>query len=184
MAIKNNNDRRVLRSRSLLFNALLALMKETEFKSISVKDLTDKADIARPTFYRNYETIEDILIEEMDIRFDEFFRLVKVDILSGNFFNASEKLFKIWKKNRVLFLAMQKAELNHKILDRFDEYALRIKKLGLEDKELSVQSLFGVHFFAGGAYMVLNKWLQEGMEAPIAELAGLLQNCFESLADK
>lgn len=182
MAIKNNNDRRVLRSRSLLFKALLALMKEMDYKNIGVKDLTDKADIARPTFYRNYESIDDILIEEMDHRFDEYFRVIKVDVLAGNFLSASEKLFKIWKKNRVLFMAMQKANINHKILDRFDEYALRIKKIASGNKELSTKSLFAIHFFAGGAYMVLNNWLENNMETPTTELSELLKESFEFLA--
>ena len=47
-----NMDRRVRRTRRLLKDSLIALMQEKEFMDISVKEITDRADLNRGTFYR------------------------------------------------------------------------------------------------------------------------------------
>lgn len=47
-------DRRVKRTRRLLKDSLIALMQEKEFMDISVKEITDRADLNRGTFYLHY----------------------------------------------------------------------------------------------------------------------------------
>lgn len=54
-------DRRVRRTRTLLQQSLIRLMAEKEIKDITVKELTDSADITRGTFYLHYSDIYDIL---------------------------------------------------------------------------------------------------------------------------
>ena len=44
-------DRRSRRSRKLLKQGLLELMKEKRFAAISVRDVTDRMDLNRGTFY-------------------------------------------------------------------------------------------------------------------------------------
>ena len=175
-------DRRVIRSKSLLFKALLKLMKKTNYKEISVKDLTEAADIARPTFYRNYKLMDEILIDEMDLRFDEYFESIEKDILNSNYEAAADKLFVVWKKNKILFDAMHKADIIYKAAERFDEYALRIKKLTAKNGELAIDTTYAIHFFAGGTYMVLIKWQQSDMKTPKNNLIKLLAKNFEFLS--
>ena len=54
-------DRRVRRTRTLLQQSLIRLMAEKEIRNITVKELTDSADITRGTFYLHYTDIYDIL---------------------------------------------------------------------------------------------------------------------------
>lgn len=54
-------DRRVTRTRALLEQALLSLIKEKPFDSISVQDIADRANIGRATFYLHYDNKEDLL---------------------------------------------------------------------------------------------------------------------------
>ena len=64
-------DRRIRRTKKLLRQALAELMNEKEFKDITVKEITDRADLNRGTFYFHYtdtydlrEKIEDELISD------------------------------------------------------------------------------------------------------------------------
>lgn len=59
--LKNPEDRRARRSRKLLKESLLALMKEKEFSKISVRDVADAADMNRGTFYLHYSGTTDLL---------------------------------------------------------------------------------------------------------------------------
>ena len=54
-------DRRVRKTKTRLLNCLTELMKEKEVKDISVKELSDLADINRGTFYLHYRDVYDML---------------------------------------------------------------------------------------------------------------------------
>ena len=54
-------DRRIRKTRAVLKSSLLSLMKEKSVKHITVKELCDKADINRGTFYLHYTDVFDML---------------------------------------------------------------------------------------------------------------------------
>lgn len=49
-----------------MYKALLVLLEEKPISAVSVSDLSMKAQVSRMSFYRNYNSIEDILIEHME----------------------------------------------------------------------------------------------------------------------
>ena len=51
----NTTDRRVKRTKKLLADALAALMKQKPLKSITVRELTELADLNRGTFYLHFK---------------------------------------------------------------------------------------------------------------------------------
>lgn len=54
-------DRRISRTKRLLIHALTKLMQQKQVNEITVKELTDLADINRGTFYLYYKDIFDLL---------------------------------------------------------------------------------------------------------------------------
>lgn len=58
-------DLRVRRTHKLLWEALLTLMAEQEFETISVKEICDHAMVHRTTFYHHYEDKYDLLTHGM-----------------------------------------------------------------------------------------------------------------------
>ena len=57
----NVEDRRSIRSRRLLWEALLALLQTEDWAEITVQKICDQADVARSTFYAHYQTKQDLL---------------------------------------------------------------------------------------------------------------------------
>ena len=55
-----------IRSKMYLVDALLELMDEKSYGNISIKELTDRAELSRRTFYTNFETKEDIIKYHID----------------------------------------------------------------------------------------------------------------------
>ena len=53
-------DRRIRRTKRLLRQALAELMNEKDFKDITVKEITDRADLNRGTFYFHYTDTYDL----------------------------------------------------------------------------------------------------------------------------
>ncbi len=75
--LKNPEDRRARRSRKLLKESLLELMKRKTFADISVRDVTDAADMNRATFYLHYsgtaellQSVEEDLLAELQALVD------------------------------------------------------------------------------------------------------------------
>lgn len=71
-----NKDRRVRKTRDLLKKSLISIMKEKNINSITVKELCEKADINRGTFYLHYVDVFNILEEIEKELFEEFHNMI------------------------------------------------------------------------------------------------------------
>src|SRR5881392_1785654 len=56
---KESEDPRVRRTRDALGDALIALVQEKPFESITVQDLLDRAGVGRSTFYAHFSDKDD-----------------------------------------------------------------------------------------------------------------------------
>jgi len=54
-------DRRSQRTRRLISEAFLSLMREKHFAQITVQDIIERANVGRSTFYAHYQDKEDLL---------------------------------------------------------------------------------------------------------------------------
>lgn len=59
----STEDRRVLRTRRLLKQALIDLSSEKTFEDITIRDITDLADIGYATFFRHYDGKDELMLE-------------------------------------------------------------------------------------------------------------------------
>lgn len=59
--LNHSDDRRARRSRRLLKQGLSELLREKKFSDISVRDITDRMDMNRGTFYLHYTDTYDLL---------------------------------------------------------------------------------------------------------------------------
>lgn len=64
--MNNKTDPRVRRTRRILREALVSLILEKDYTSISIKEITERADMAYITFFRHYTTIDELLLEVLD----------------------------------------------------------------------------------------------------------------------
>lgn len=59
----NKLDPRVKRTRRLLGDALVALILEKGYEDITIKEITDRAEVAYITFFRHYDSIDELLMQ-------------------------------------------------------------------------------------------------------------------------
>lgn len=67
-----NKDRRIRKTKDVLKKSLIALMGEKSINSITVKELCEKADINRGTFYLHYKDVFHMLEEIEKELYEEF----------------------------------------------------------------------------------------------------------------
>lgn len=166
-------DKRSRRTRAWLLDTLLELLDEKDYAEITITELTEKADIARPTFYRNYTSKDDILLFKMDEILDEYLKEVPKYLETKNDTKWDYEvtlMVSVWQKNRTLFKALQKAGLSLQVLEKlsgfFSLFHMKVQNL----KKLDEYNQCLVYYLAGGVYMVLNKWFENEMKTPPIEV--------------
>jgi AcrR family transcriptional regulator len=70
------SDRRILRTRQMIQDSFMELMSEKEYESITVTDISARADINRKTFYAHYESVEQLLKQIIFDMLDELFGIL------------------------------------------------------------------------------------------------------------
>lgn len=69
-------DRRVRRTEQMLTNALIELTLEKGYEAITIRDITEKADIGYATFFRHYRDKDALLQDVVDVVLEELLRLL------------------------------------------------------------------------------------------------------------
>src|SRR5258708_24160624 len=64
-------DRRVKRTQNLLAKALIALTLEKGYEAVTIRDITERADIGYATFFRHYHDKDALLREVLDVVLSE-----------------------------------------------------------------------------------------------------------------
>lgn len=59
-------DRRVLRTRAALFDALVRLIRRKDYDLVTVEDILAEADVGRATFYAHFTSKDDLLRRSLD----------------------------------------------------------------------------------------------------------------------
>ena len=64
--MSDKQDRRSQRTRHLLGEALVGLIREKDYNSITVSDIIERANIGRSTFYAHYRDKDALFVGELD----------------------------------------------------------------------------------------------------------------------
>ena len=77
--MEKKDDLRVIKTRNLIYQTLLELMKEKTFEEIKVSDICSKAMINRSTFYAHYEDKYELLVDFLSNLKEEFVKELNKD---------------------------------------------------------------------------------------------------------
>lgn len=172
--------RSAVRSRKLIRQAFMDLLKEKPFEKITVTDIVKRAEINRSTFYAHYPDVLGLL-EEIQNEIITYTEKMMDDIDFRNFMKNPEPLLK-----EVVNLAMENVEL-YRLLSTSNMAAkqlLTIKNVLIErtlntvefpELELGAfEKEFAVRFFMGGAADLYMQWLNGEVDCSIEELTSEL----------
>ncbi|HIV67955.1 MAG TPA: TetR/AcrR family transcriptional regulator [Candidatus Butyricicoccus stercorigallinarum] len=167
MAVQKE-DRRIRRTKRLLRQALAELMNEKEFKDITVKEITDRADLNRGTFYFHYtdtydlrEKIEDELVRDFKAVISSYSPTPEDysarQMLQQAVAYIEEQKFLI----RTLFHSSSVGDgLQSKFTDVIEDTITQVQtRLNLG--ESGQQAKYICRFCSSGIIGCLNMWLQE-----------------------
>jgi len=88
-ASKKKTDARVRRTRDALGDALVALMQEKPFDTITVQDVLDRANVSRSTFYTHYSDKDGLPMSDAE----EFFEAISMALSQHG--DKSDRVFPV-----------------------------------------------------------------------------------------
>ncbi len=185
-SIQNNSvqdkktDRRVRRTRTLLQQSLIRLMAEKEIRDITVKELTDLADITRGTFYLHYCDIYDILRSmeyEMFVEFNEI--LSRSDGL-GQEESTPEAIladiFSLLERRRDMARVMMGPHGDLAFVNRLKNLVKERIYQVLARKKTGCEYDYAEAFAVSGCIGVIETWLYHPAPLPPREIARICCN--------
>ena len=174
MKIKTELNKRTLKTRMAIGNAILDELEEKELNSISITDVIKRADVSRMSYYRYYESLYDALCDYLNIIVtgymieggeendpSVFMKLEHIEF-SLNYFDRYARYFMILNRNG----------LSNILIDAVNEYMM---KNILPQKKLHMYELYA---YAGALLNSFLKWEEDGKRESAHNVASMIYRLF------
>lgn len=195
--LKSPNDRRAVRTKKMIRNALSELIDEKGYNNISITDLTARADVNRGTFYLHYNDKYDLLEKvenEVMQELKEHAAIISfVDILGTN---SVDNIDSVNKPMSFMLNIFQYIKENSKFMKAIlgpkgdPKFHIKLKKFiaaHIFENELDkvfkrenilVPEAYFVSYILSAHLGVIQQWLESGMEKSPEEMALILSKMF------
>lgn len=151
--------------------ALFRLMDREDYRAITISQITAEAGIARRTFYINFISKDDILDQHYGSLIREYDRDMP-EQAKDDLRNQAEYFFAFWKKHREYAVLLEKNRMLNMLIERFHLY-LDDTPLPLLATSSPAEQEYGSSYIAGGLFMMLRTWLQNGFRESPGKLADI-----------
>ncbi len=173
---KERKNQANLIAKECIVSALLQLIKEKPLSAITISELTSRAGVSRMSFYRNYNSKEEIFslhLQEIFIKYEEEDRQQQ---LKGIYYDKAHMLhcFQYWYKYRDFFDGLIHCGFGNIFLEYLTGY-VQHKWL---DKTSSIQEYYKLSGFAGALYNIYISWSSGGYKESPEELAHVLDSIY------
>lgn len=174
-------DRRVSRTKKMIQEAYVGLLMEKKPGKITISEIARRADIDRKTFYLHYDSVEDIIREFCKSKVDELMESLKMEDFPNQSFSIRrtfEILNQIIAKNMEFFWFISVNREYDYFFDQLKDLVVNFivrngqGYFGYAERELGVYA----EFFISGILSAYTRWLREGMDCSMEELAELVSN--------
>ena len=172
--------RSAVRSRKLIRQAFMDILKEKPFEKITVTDIVDRAEINRSTFYAHYPDVFGV-IEEIQNEIITYMEKMMDEMDFKNFLANPEPLLteviKVSVDNLELYRLLSNCNMAAKQLANIKNVLIErtLNTVELPDIELSAfEKEFAVRFFMGGAADLYMQWINGDIKCSIEELTSEL----------
>ena len=164
-------DRRVLRTRKLLAEAMLSLLLQKDYDDVTIQDITEAADLNRATFYLHYGSKEELLVAALEARFEKLVaRINKQWGIDQNWDDPSD--FQLVYEHAAEYAPLYKVLLGDKgrahVIHRIIDYITEVQMATCQEvfpnvSGLSIPLEVINRHIAGSLYSLLSWWIANDM---------------------
>lgn len=148
--------------RDCITKALFKLMKDKDYQDITVSAIVRTAGVSRNSFYRNYQSIEDILRQYLIEQTSKWW----AEYLAHLHPNVIEETFQHFLNMREAILLLYKAGLSHLLMEH-------IALCGKQSLTGEISNAYQTAFMSGGLWGLTNEWIMRGMKETPQQMQAL-----------
>lgn len=164
-------DPRVKRTTKYLRDAFIDLLEEKDLDMISIKDITDRAELTRGTFYLHYDDKYDFLSKIINETLEDLIKNVKSNQTSEDnpkisFINLFEYIAQNHNFFRVMLSDKGLREFRTRMLEIVQEkvYGNLLSVILNSDEDLIVPKDIFISYVISAHIGVISSWLENGMK--------------------
>ena len=178
-------DRRVRRTRKQLQTALAALMREKDLKDITVRELTELADVNRGTFYSHYQDLYDMRAQMEEELFRQLAAVLSAsppEPAPGGLRPILTAVFRFILENQDLFvtaLSCGGERFFSRLRQMIQELYLSQWK-GFYDLGSAQGTNYYLEFVVSGVVGLVRAWVRDGLGEPPEVMAALAERMIVS----
>ncbi len=154
-----------------VYQALLILLQDKKFENLTITEITKRAGVSRPAFYRSYQTKEDIVLVYARNLFDEILQKER-SIPNRTKEGTVQRFFEYFDQQHEFMEMLINCELTNVI---YDEFCLRMEDFFREQTDqLAVSKLheqYLAQYLSSGLFRVLIEWIRGGRKESTKEIA-------------
>ena len=163
----NNQDKNTYVKKQIT-SALLRLLHEKPLEKITVSELTDTACVGRVSFYRNFESTQDVLFQQDKRLLSEWTAKFESEPES-DLKKMFGSLFQHYKDHADFYMLLYQNGLTETMLEAIKQ------RCGLTPDIPDNREAYGKAFIAYGIYGWLMEWMARGMVESADEINAMFQ---------
>lgn len=167
--MEKQNEANIL-TKECILTALLRLMEEKDYASISITDITNLAGVSRMAYYRNYKSKDEILLRRLE---DEEKKLIEEAGYDGAVTDIKGIILyfaRFYQENASVIKAVYAAGLAHVMSDMLDS---RIRSY-FPIVDMTAEGRYAVHFYVGAIMASFKYWVDGEFEQTAEEVAEII----------
>ena len=173
--LKNPTDRRVLRTKKNIHQAFLQLLSEKSLSQITVKELSDLADINRKTFYMYYSNIEDIFAELEDELVLKLVHVFEKELFQKEMFDSYsffENLNRTIQEDIDLYRILNHSDLLPHLIQRAKNALIEVffRKYNIPADSDNERYILYAEYAASGILSMYTNWFSSDSHMSLEEL--------------
>ncbi len=165
--MEKKTDLRVIKTKNLIYNTLVELMKDKTFEEIKVSDICNKALINRSTFYSHYEDKYDLLVDFINSLKNEFISELNKNSSDLNVKEYYIELIKIFlnhiEERKEMYTSIMINNRNSIMMDILLSVVNNdlLKKIKSDEIDSSIPNDIIAKFYLGGVINLGVEWLKD-----------------------
>lgn len=159
-------------SRDCMVQALIQLLRTKSLSNITISELTERAGVSRMTYYRNYNSMDEIFISYLKDLVDAYRQDVAAWPDKGNYSDYRNMLhcYEYFDHYREFIACLVNTGLGHLLLQALDSYIL--DTYYTEDKGRDFY--YTLRAFSGSLYNIYVTWIMENSMESAEEIVSII----------
>lgn len=176
-------DRRILRTRRMLRDALFDLIRERGYDGLTITDITAHADLRRATFYMHYKDVDELLFDALTEWFNAFTASLNTRIETSEPFYSPQGMYHLEAMlnhiadhadlYRPLFTGQAGTMVSRFVRDYL--FAIKLAEIRRAPRPPHLPAEWLAQQVAGTEIAMITWWLEEQMPYPPQKLAAYMQ---------